>query len=174
MKFRNCFSVRRAFTLIELLVVIVIIGILAVGFAPTLLNAPKKARDGVRKGQLEQIRKAVDAYALDNNSTYPDHGGTFNCFKESQLGVAAEKYFQGGTLPQDPSGAEYETYGAQCKGDFLYRKIGETSGCYILGMKPELSSNGNSDDAISALDCAKATSAGKNASGAWFYKTVNF
>lgn len=169
------FRVRRsAFTLIELLVVIVIIGILAVGFAPTLLNAPKKARDGVRKGQLEQIRKVVDAYALDNDSKYPNHGGIFNCFKESELGVAANKYFQGGTLPMDPSGPEYAVYGAACKGDFLYKKIGDSTGCYILATKVEIDSNGNSSKAISEInDCAGAKIEEKGASGGWFYKVVS-
>ena len=170
----------KGFTLIELLIVIVIIGILSVGFAPTLLNAPKKARDGVRKGNLEQIRKAIDAYALDNGSKYPeDHSaeGSYNCFKKSDLALNASKYFQGGTLPIDPSGPDYVVYGGQCQGDFLYRKNGDTSGCYILATKVEIDSNGNSSRAISHpafADCDTAVGLTAGTAGTWFYKVVKF
>ncbi len=123
---------RQGFTLIELLIVIVIIGILAVGFAPTLLNAPKKARDGVRKGQIASIQQAVEAYALDNTAGYlADENGCLN----SKYNIN----FQGKVLPVDPVPAQ--SNGA-CKtpGAFGY---GKNDKCYWLAANMEIPENNN-------------------------------
>jgi prepilin-type N-terminal cleavage/methylation domain-containing protein len=66
----------RGFTLIELLVVIAIIGLLS-SFAVVSLNGARaKARDALRKGDMAQIRTAINLYYDDNNS-FPSCG-TFN------------------------------------------------------------------------------------------------
>lgn len=166
---------KKGFTLIELLIVIVIIGILAVGFAPSLLSGPKKARDAVRKGNLEIIRKAVDAYSLENSSKYPDDGGGRFCFKGSKLAENPNAYFQGGILPADPSGPTYEVVGKGCLGDFVYRKIGDTTGCYILAAKVEVAASGSTDAALGDIaDCDDAVKKSEGTSGSYFYKVVKF
>ncbi len=58
------------FTLIELLVVISIIGILS-SFAIVSLNSARiKARDALRKGDMAQLRTAINLY-YDDNLEYP-------------------------------------------------------------------------------------------------------
>jgi prepilin-type N-terminal cleavage/methylation domain-containing protein len=58
------------FTLVELLVVISIIGILST-FAMVSLNTARiKARDALRKGDMTQIRTALNLY-YDDNDQYP-------------------------------------------------------------------------------------------------------
>lgn len=60
----------KGFTLIELLVVISIIGILS-SFAIVSLNSARtKARDALRKGDMAQLRIALDLY-YDDNEQYP-------------------------------------------------------------------------------------------------------
>jgi len=137
---------KKGFTLIELLIVIVIIGILAVGFAPTLLNAPKKARDGIRKGNLASIKDAIEAYALDNNSQYPGPSANNGCVT-TRIGPTGpngdiSKYFQGGAIPKDPSNL---VVGGNCNtaGEYLYVKFDPN--CYIIGAKLEIAGAGNSD-----------------------------
>jgi len=67
---RQTTSFSRGFTLIELLVVISIIGILS-SFAIVSLNSARtKARDALRKGDMAQLRTALDLY-YDDNDQYP-------------------------------------------------------------------------------------------------------
>lgn len=70
----NCNSIKinnqGGFTLVELLVVISIIGLLS-SFAIVSLNSARlKARDALRKGDMAQLRTALDIY-YDNNLAYP-------------------------------------------------------------------------------------------------------
>jgi len=61
---------QHGFTLVELLVVIAIIGILS-SFAVVSLNSARmKARDALRKGDMAQIRTALNLY-YDDNGRYP-------------------------------------------------------------------------------------------------------
>lgn len=56
------------FTLIELLIVITIIGILAVVFIPTVVNAPAKSRDAVRKIDVSNIVKVIESIRLEGGA----------------------------------------------------------------------------------------------------------
>jgi prepilin-type N-terminal cleavage/methylation domain-containing protein len=58
------------FTLIELLVVVSIIGILSTFAMVSLNTARTKARDALRKGDMTQLRTALNLYYDDNNQ-YP-------------------------------------------------------------------------------------------------------
>ncbi|TSC53516.1 MAG: general secretion pathway protein G [Microgenomates group bacterium LiPW_16] len=71
------------FTLVELMIVISIISILVSLGATNYVQQMKKARDGERKTELEQIRSALEMCRADTGS-YPatgsfSFGGTLTC-----------------------------------------------------------------------------------------------
>jgi len=81
------------FTLVELLVVISIIGLLS-SFAVVSLNTARaKARDALRKGDMAQIRTALNLY-YDDHLGYPTSAASPDC----DNWVATEPY--GATLDQ--------------------------------------------------------------------------
>ena len=55
----------RGFTLIEMLIVIVVIAILALIVIPRLLGAGRKAREAALKGDLQQLRNAIQQFEAD-------------------------------------------------------------------------------------------------------------
>jgi len=56
---------RSGFTLIEVLIVVVVIAILAVLIIPRLLGTGRKAKEAVLKGQLQQLRKAIEQFSAE-------------------------------------------------------------------------------------------------------------
>lgn len=74
-------STRRGFTLIELLVVISIIGLISTVAFVGINNARAKARDGQRKANIGQLKKALELYYNANGQTYPatSNPPTFEC-----------------------------------------------------------------------------------------------
>lgn len=64
----------RGFTLVEMLVVISIIGILSSFAVVSLNSARQKARDALRRGDMAQLRTALNLYYDDNNYQYPSCG----------------------------------------------------------------------------------------------------
>lgn len=65
---------KKGFTLVEMLVVISIIGILSSFAVVSLNSARQKARDALRKGDMAQLRTALNLYYDDNNYRYPACG----------------------------------------------------------------------------------------------------
>lgn len=61
---------RKGFTLIELITVVAIIGILATIVTISVMSARVKGRDAQRLAALQQIRAALDQYAVENGH-YP-------------------------------------------------------------------------------------------------------
>jgi general secretion pathway protein G len=61
---------KKGFTLVELLVVIAIIALLALLGGANYIQSLKRGRDARRKGDLEQLRAALEMYRTDNNA-YP-------------------------------------------------------------------------------------------------------
>ncbi len=138
---------RRGFTLIELLIVIVIIGILSVGLVPKVLDAPKKARDTVRKTDLNSIKIAVESYYADTNG-YPDVEGDFTTPK------GLDTYFPNKTLPIGPNKDKYLYYRTAAKG------------CYILGADMESAKGGNVDNSKTKIGDLNCTNISAQVAGA--------
>ena len=61
----------KGFTLIELMVVIVILGILAEVIAPRIPGFVNKAKEGKTKGNLGNLRSAMNIYYSDKDGVYP-------------------------------------------------------------------------------------------------------
>jgi type II secretion system protein G len=55
----------RGFTLIEMLIVIVVIAILAMIVIPRLLGAGRKAKESALRGDLQQLRNAIQQFEAD-------------------------------------------------------------------------------------------------------------
>ena len=134
---------REGFTLIELLIVIVIIGILAVGFAPTLLNAPRKARDAVLKGQMASIQQVFSAFQIEN-STIPTQYSDFLAF------------FPGSVLPAYTTNIKY--------------LLATSKKCYFLSAKVEDAGSGNAAAAPAVGDAC--TTPALVPSSAYYYVAV--
>ncbi len=96
----------KGFSLVELLVVITIVGILSAGGLVLYTSFNKQSRDARRKGDLEQIRAAVEIYR-SNNGVYPSSitVGSSLCDPSDDGGCATNKYME--KVPNDPDSARY-------------------------------------------------------------------
>ncbi len=65
MSLRKSARHRTGFTLIELLIVIVVIAILALVVIPRVMGASRKAKETVLKGNLHQLRTAIQQFQAD-------------------------------------------------------------------------------------------------------------
>lgn len=83
------------FTLLELIIVIVIIGALAALISGNFITSLKKGRDARRKGDLQQIQKALEMYYEDNR-VYP-----LSITSGSELAYNGKTYMT--KVPSDPS-----------------------------------------------------------------------
>jgi prepilin-type N-terminal cleavage/methylation domain-containing protein len=68
---RKQICTRLGFTLVELLVVITIIGMLAAIAVPSYQKVRDKAREAETARNVDTIRKALEAFAVDHNGLYP-------------------------------------------------------------------------------------------------------
>lgn len=98
---------KKGFTLIELLIVIILLGVLAALITGNFITSLKKGRDAKRKGDLEQIQRALEMY-YEDKKVYPTalSFGTSLC--ETVDCLSGEKIYMQ-KLPDDPiSGKDYE------------------------------------------------------------------
>lgn len=141
-KFRKKLLNQRGFTLMELLIVIAIIAILTVAFLPNALNAPKKARDAVRIKKVQDIQTAVEAYVAEN-SKLPTDAANF-CLTKTEtdaLGMAEVK--DDTELNSCETGGEEDRYYFKSDHD----NADTTKRHYVIGVKVEVKSNANTDNA---------------------------
>ena len=139
------FSKNKGFTLIELLVVIAVIGLLSSIVLVSLGSAREKARNAVRKRDLQQIVKAMELYYNDHETyVIPNSGwgsdtngcscGWFNyeggVYERSIARALKEEGYLGGIII-DPTGGKtssptsgYTYMKYQCgNGFFVYAKL---------------------------------------------------
>lgn len=94
---------KKGFTLIEILVSVSIIALLTSLGVTNFMVANKKARDGKRQSDLEQIRAALEIYRSDQRiypTTLPEAGGT--------LSFGTSTYMQ--NIPGDPTTGRNYSY----------------------------------------------------------------
>lgn len=63
---------RKGFSLIELVIVVVIIAIIGAIAIPRMSRGAQGASDSALTGDLNVLRNAIDLYASEHNSNYPD------------------------------------------------------------------------------------------------------
>jgi len=90
----------KSFTLIELLLVIAILAILAALISGNFLTSLKKGRDARRKGDLEQVQKALEVYYEDNKAYPLSASIEFSAPFCHPNGCTTRIYME--KLPQDP------------------------------------------------------------------------
>jgi len=97
----------RAFTLIELLVVMLIIAALALLLIGNFMSSLTKGRDSKRKGDLNQLRQAVEMYYEDNRQ-YPSQSSSLTqglpqVYIKKTLPFIVNNKIYVNRLPEDPN-----------------------------------------------------------------------
>ena len=92
---------RKGFTLIELLVVIAIIGVLSMIGLASFQTASKISRDGKRKGDINQVRAALELYKSQFN-TYPAYNPHNSSSYTSATNVLKNAQYLPAPVPMDP------------------------------------------------------------------------
>lgn len=130
---------KKGFTLIEMLVVATIIALLAAGGVVSYITFGRQARDAKRKGDVEQIRAALEMYRSTNNY-YPN---------TTSLLTSPVVYLQ--TYPTDPKSGYAYVYTprpAGCTG---------TSTCSDYYVEAYLETTGASTCTTTTTTCATGT-----------------
>ncbi len=92
------------FTLIEMLVVVSIVGILASLTLVSFTSSQKSARDTQRKSDLKQYATALEGFASNHNSLYPERASTVSAKSTLCTDLAIT------TCPEDPKNTADATY----------------------------------------------------------------
>jgi general secretion pathway protein G len=106
----------QGFTLIEMLIVIVVIAILAVIVIPRAMGATRKGREAVLRGNLKQIRDAVEIFEANTGAWPPAitdvmavDGNAISADMDGNGGWVDRSVYDGpylrtgdGNLPKDP------------------------------------------------------------------------
>ncbi len=104
---------RRGFTLIEIMAVVLIIGLLGTIVGTVIFSQIDRARVTTGKAQMKQIEAALDFYRMDNGRYPTTEQGLEALIREPNLDPQPrswrpEGYLQGGRVPVDPWGNEYQ------------------------------------------------------------------
>jgi len=99
------------FTLIEILISIAVIALLTAIGIVSYVSINRNARDAKRKGDIEQIRSALELYRSDNY-TYPPVS-TNGFVGASNLSTPLADYIA--SIPLDPRRDEYQYQATSCQ-----------------------------------------------------------
>ena len=162
------FSNKKGFTLIELLIVIAIIGILAVAFLPSLLDAPAKGRDAQRMASVQKIQNFLVTQTLAGKPL-PDSGCIDSAGAADTIGKLINDNVSdfGGVYPLDPQSDATKgnkTTGAvpECIGKYGYVKF--SSGNYTAGIYAAVEKLENANAKCNTIKAATPPTLGKVAS----------
>jgi prepilin-type N-terminal cleavage/methylation domain-containing protein len=99
-KVKNLLKRDEGFTLIEIVLVLAIAGLILLMVFLAVSGAQRSRRDTQRKEDVSRIASQLEAYASNNNGTYPNSAATLTTFVNTYLTPA--------TSYEDPlSGAQY-------------------------------------------------------------------
>ncbi|NZA25155.1 type II secretion system major pseudopilin GspG [Luteimonas sp. SJ-92] len=132
------------FTLLELLVVVVIIGVLVAYVAPRYFQQIGKSERTAALGQIDALRKAIDAYWLDTGHFPPSRQG-LDALVDRPDGVPKWNgpYLQG-KVPPDPWGNAY-----------VYRVPGSAGDYDLYSLGKDGRPGGEADDADLGIGAAQ-------------------
>lgn len=124
------FFFQMGFTLVEMLIVISIVGLLASLTIVSFTSSQKQARDTQRKSDLKQYATALEGYANENNSLYPERATTVSA-KDTlcvDMGITS--------CPEDPKNSADSTF------TYNYQSDGASTGTakatkFVLWVKIE-------------------------------------
>jgi len=101
----------QGFTLIEILIVVVILSILAITVVPQFLDQPAKARVARAQSDIQNLKKALSMYKLDNFN-YPSTSQGLDSLVNKPGGQPVAKNWKPGgyieRMIQDPWGNPYQ------------------------------------------------------------------
>lgn len=100
---------RRGFTLIEVLVAVTIIAVLISIGVVSYSSINRRSRDAKRKGDVEQLRSALEMYRADNSS-YPNIGSGAWANASGLATVLVSTYLP--AIPSDPKSTQTYRYKA--------------------------------------------------------------
>jgi len=104
-------SKNKGFTLIEILIVVVILSILAITVVPQFLDQPSKARVARAQSDIQNLKKALSMYKLDNFN-YPSTSQGLESLVNKPSGQPLAKNWKPGgyieRMIQDPWGNNYQ------------------------------------------------------------------
>ena len=122
---------QNGFTLMELLVVVVIIGVLVAYVAPRYFKQIGKSERTAALGQIDALRKAVDAYRLDTGHFPPSEQGLNALMNRPEGDPKWNGPYLRDQVPADPWGNPYVFRAPGANGDsdlFSYGKDGRPGG----------------------------------------------
>jgi len=157
------FKNKKGFTLIELLIVITIIGILAVAFLPTILDAPSKGRDAKRLTNIQSIQTVLAEAMVTDATAYPT---TSTCLSLVTGQWAPYATSLGGLMPLDPSSSTHSLVvkaspaNLACDKEYAYVANPGTGYSYGLYAKMENTNAGNATCADLVIDASDVTPSG--------------
>lgn len=120
-------STQKGFTLIEILIVVVILSVLAITVVPQFLDQPGKARTARAQSDIQNLKKALSMYKLDNFN-YPSTSQGLQALVSQPSGQPQAKNWKPGgyieKLIMDPWGNPYQYLNPGSRGEIDIYSLG--------------------------------------------------